>query len=565
MSRLAKWWLTLAFLFICPSLVRAQTISAASCSRADVAAALAAVNSSTTLLNIPAGTCHWGNGSALGFSAPKGSTNLTIQGQTVCTGSGDPASNNLVCTDNTVIINDDTTDTDHLLNISPASTTTLLRITGITINAGANTEMSGAVLEISGTFSGSPNFRVDHNHINQSTYTGAAPLTNNLFITGCIYGVVDHNIIDFSNGPRANGIVVWEPSCGGSSWGDYNWSQPAGFGGSQFVYAEANVFNGTVGGGSASLQADDCFPGCKAVFRFNTFHNSKLQTHPTGGAGPNRGAVAMEIYGNSFNAANIGTVYNITAAHFISSGQLMMWGNKINMASDGKSGYATGLEFVDCRSPLPTSRCGYGLAGTPGTGGWGGCGQSPLARWDGNVSGGYPCIDQPGRGQSDLLGGSFTANNRVDTVTGTATWPNQKLSPIYYWLNSYTALPNGNGTADPVNLNGSIWTQNVDYYVSSNPNSGTDCNGFTGATGIGCGPRSSRPSNCTTGVAWWSTDQGAWNQTGNGFGSGVLDICASTNNWTDASYTPYAYPHPLAGGSVTPPPAAPTNLKVVVN
>jgi len=52
-------------------------------------------------------------------------------------------------------------------------------------------------------------------------------------------------------------------------------------------------------------------------------------------------------------------------------------------------------------------------------------------------------------------------------------------------------------------------------------------------------------------VAYFSTDQGSWNTSGNGFGNGVLDKCTGTNTYTNAAYTPYTYPHPLDGGATT--------------
>lgn len=67
---------------------------------------------------------------------------------------------------------------------------------------------------------------------------------------------------------------------------------------------------------------------------------------------------------------------------------------------------------------------------------------------------------------------------------------------------------------------------------------------FNGTTGTGSGVRTSRPSTCTIGTAWWSTDQDSWNASGAG-GQGVLDKCTATNTWTNAAYTPYTYPHPL--------------------
>ena len=96
--------LGLVFLYVCclPTALHAQVINAASCSQADVQTALNSVTASTTTVNIPSGTCTWI--SNINFTVPSGSTSLTIQGQTTCTGSGDPAQNNLVCTDGTIIV-----------------------------------------------------------------------------------------------------------------------------------------------------------------------------------------------------------------------------------------------------------------------------------------------------------------------------------------------------------------------------------------------------------------------------------------------------------------------------
>lgn len=73
---------------------------------------------------------------------------------------------------------------------------------------------------------------------------------------------------------------------------------------------------------------------------------------------------------------------------------------------------------------------------------------------------------------------------------------------------------------------------------------------FDGTSGMGSGLRSARPATCTTGVGYWSTDQGDWNSEG---ADGVLDVCTSTDTWTDAYYEPYDYPHPLQGPDSTPP------------
>ena len=80
---------------------------------------------------------------------------------------------------------------------------------------------------------------------------------------------------------------------------------------------------------------------------------------------------------------------------------------------------------------IPTPN-GWGYAGTEfnGTG----------SMWDGgtalgtDTTKGYPCLDQPGRGQGDLLTGGFP--NKVNSTTGTISWPNQALEPIYIWNNT---------------------------------------------------------------------------------------------------------------------------------
>ena len=143
-----------------------------------------------------------------------------------------------------------------------------------------------------------------------------------------------------------------------------------------------------------------------------------------------------------------------------------------------------------------------------------------------------------------MLTGSFPS--LVNNVTGTIAWPNQALVPTYSWMNtqntnSYATNHFWQTYESPARV-----TENTDYY-NQYPN--VDNGGsFTGAAGTGYGTRASRPSTCTTGVAYWSTDQGSWNQSGSG-GQGVLDECTSTNTWTNAAYTPYTYPDPLEGGS----------------
>lgn len=175
------------------------------------------------------------------------------------------------------------------------------------------------------------------------------------------------------------------------------------------------------------------------------------------------------------------------------------------------------------------------------------------------------CMDQGGRGQGLLLQGA--PPNPVLQSTGAAGPVNQALDPIYEWDNSVTHLNNGNvGFEDAGQM-----LENRDYYTDNSHGSPvaqtSPTSPFDGATGVGWGTLANRPTSCTTGVAYWATDQGNWNQSGSG-GQGKLFKCTATNNWTLA-YTPYTYPHPLTGGGTSgtgsTAPSPPTNLAGTVH
>ena len=561
------------FLWFSPN-IHAQTCTtasctAATCNRNDVLAALPAPgNTNTTVtVTVPSGTCLWTSPPGpLVYGAPSTLTTLTVQGQTNCTGSGDPASNNLSCADNTVIVDNAGGGAAQLLFIAARgavnSTNTSLRITGFTFNSGTAGSRGNGRLNVS---AGGGNVRVDHNHFNDVPGTNGQ--TNPLYVGDCSRGVVDHNIFN-SNGLSGFSIAVYNGNgCGGKPNNDYTWSIATGFGTSDFLYVEQNLFTDPSVSGAA--QANDCIFGGKQAWRFNTQTNgAHIQTHPTLGGGNSRGCRATEYYGNTLSVGGptcTSTPCGVNTGFFFSSGPAMFWGNTFTYLTGPNGTLNSLVQFTDCRSPAGSTRCGYGTLNPPN--GWGAC--DGTSAWDGNVgnglNNGYPCIDQTSRGQGDLLSGNFPS--KCDQTLGCSTfngqWPNQKLEPMYYFLNAAPSslFPGG------VFSSGGGAKINVDWYQSSDPASGTDCTGFTGATGVGCGARASRPATCTTGVAWWSTDQGSWNSSGNGFGQGVLDICTATNTWTNASYTPYTYPHPLdtTPGVTTQPTISPVSGTVTLS
>jgi hypothetical protein len=387
--------------------------------------------------------------------------------------------------------------------------------------------------------------RIDHIHINMQ----AASQSNSkpIRFIGALNGVMDHSIVDLAG-------LAWI-HFQGSGEGDAAWAAPTGFGGSNFIFLEDNRFVGEKTGGIYMSTISDCNAGGRFVIRYNTVVSANVgQTHPTGGSGRGRGCRAHELYGNTVTAVsgfNPSVDQPNFAFSYMTSGTLLVWGN------NAPGVYKNFISMNSTRKDNAT----YGQSATPG--GWGYCGTSfngSRSNWDGNTnaSNGYPCLDQPGRGQGDLLSGGFP--NAVNTRTGSISWPNQALEPIYEWNNNASVVSGWGGTFISNGSNGRL-SANQDYYQYTSS--------FNGTSGVGSGPRSSRPSTCTKGVAYWSTDQGGnWNAASASANDGTLDVCTATNTWTNGYYRPYTYPHPLTGGQQTTPPppstpTAPSGLRII--
>lgn len=162
----------------------------------------------------------------------------------------------------------------------------------------------------------------------------------------------------------------------------------------------------------------------------------------------------------------------------------------------------------------------------------------------------------------NLCSGSRGCSNKVSNNEGCPPPPidRQNINTSYYFANRNTSGLMGfskGGDACPSQPT----TENVKYWRDASP--------FTGAAGTGCGILENRPATCTTGVAYWATNQSCTNLTGM-IGanpstpiSGTLYKCTSPNTWT-AFYIPFTYPHPLrvGGGAQSPSDAAPSNLTV---
>lgn len=516
-----------------------STCNAASPSQADFLAALPSTcPTGTTIVNIPAGTANWTG--QLTATVPANCTNLRIQGATTVTCTGTPGTSGYACSAvDTTIIQDNIAANFGViqLNGSSASSSPIVRVTGITFRGGTGaTKFQGLLLFYSGNAT-AQQIRFDHNHFNLTTggTTGWAGRIN-----GCTKGVIDHNVFDSASPSDttsvAQGFMVANNCHDTSGFGDGSWGFATNFGSDDFVFFEANVFNGGLEG--------DCDIAGKFVSRYNTINSSSqssswIHTHGTeSNGGRVRGCRAFEAWKNYFHIV-VGAGSVMLGAD---GGTALVWGNTLS---------STTATFIGLGDERNDGQHGQGT--TPGN--WAFCGTATIdpgtgsanllgSGWDGNNNAGtgWPCIDGLGRveGTQVLNGANFPS--AVNATTGTIAWTHELLYPFYAWMN---------GTASSTFFSNiaSSATVNRDYF-GDNP-------AFNGTTGTGYGLLSSLPPTCTAGpggsfatsatgsygVAYFATDANS--------GNGELYACTSTNTWTPI-YQPYVYPHPLdTSGAVT--------------
>jgi hypothetical protein len=435
----------------------APTLIAASCSQTDVQAAIDQAADGDTVV-VPAGTCTWGN-PANSPVAPVSIGRDPVTGQPSAQHPRKALSIIGAGVDKTVIIDGQSQNP----NIADAlywdtNDNAPSRLSGFTFQGGvvpAQANDNGTVF----IFGTSHRLRVDNIKF-IPTQQGM------LHLAGFLWGVIDHVIFQMGSVKETTALTIehdaWVGPSGFTGSGDGSWNDTDSFGTERAMFVEDSVF--TSASSTVNGYCANDFSGSRVVFRHNTFTNCSLQGAGTDSRGRGRSQRQYEIYDNQF-VVNGGSVLNATGSGggtgvVFKNNVLTSNGAVVNNIHEVVTNRATTID--DPLAPW-TAQPGHGVMVCQG--GTGTCNHcyastSRLACpacsntsvdttgnvWDGNQGGvgaeGYPCLDQPGRGQGDMIVDTGP-NNGIPTnqALGTPAWPREALDPVYAWSNTINGAP----------------------------------------------------------------------------------------------------------------------------
>jgi hypothetical protein len=150
-------------------------------------------------------------------------------------------------------------------------------------------------------------------------------------------------------------------------------------------------------------------------------------------------------------------------------------------------------------------------------------------------------LDQPGRGGGPRITGGTASIEPPLPGAWIAGGDNQVDFPVYEWLNTNNGIDINLATL----RYGRPVVRENEHMFNHKPSLAFNGTIAPSRSSIGVGKMADRPATCTPGVLYWVTDEGEW-WAANPGPDGRAYKCTSVNTWT-LFYTPYTYPHPLAG------------------
>jgi pectin methylesterase-like acyl-CoA thioesterase len=371
-----------------------STVSAASCSLADVQNAMNAASDGMTV-TVPSGVCTW-------------SGTLSVAKPVLLVGAGSGAGGTKIVYGGT----------NHaLVSIDVGNKTGKMDVSGFWFQGGDANYWNGTAIEFHGP-AGWKNLRIHHN-----LFDGNTQWT----IKGDSHadGLIDHNTFQGT----AAGIMLYGD-------GTADWAKPLTLGTSDFFFVEDNVFQFNDDYGNTKHPVMDMDSGGRQVFRYNIVKNGLWETHDKARSGL-VSAQAFELYGNTVSAST-----NQWKSFDISAGTGVVWGNVVSGdvsfpigLIDYKSFDPRSVKLCDGTDPADQNvagqsgwRCQYQI----GTLGEGATATSfPLYVWNNTYNGvqqGASCTS----GCNHLLSGRDYFNNGTTAKSGYAPYtyphPLQALS-----------------------------------------------------------------------------------------------------------------------------------------
>src|SRR6266496_4406289 len=280
-----KLTVLLCLIVLSSGTLMAITITASSPSLRDVDNAITAAGNGDTVI-IPAGTAAWSSTLVLA----KG---IMLIGQT----STDPIAGNAV--DKTIIQDNLPRGRGGkpLIRIASVFGQTY-RVSGLAFQGLATGVNQNGAVVLTGN---SRTVRLDHCHFQpmpaQAIYVA---------ITGAIYGVADHNVLECPRVASFSFYMANWPYPDGRPGlnGDGSWASATNFGSEKFFFVEDNYLKNITASLPKGFQEGgghtDDLRGGRWVFRHNHCYDIEMQTHGTE-SGRYRGGRAREIYNNDFH------------------------------------------------------------------------------------------------------------------------------------------------------------------------------------------------------------------------------------------------------------------------